>query len=124
MVRRQRQQYQGTLLDGVGRYSKTIDKVLPGRHTCGLYDTLKRRDSNMLAQLRTSMARINNYLHNIGAADTDMCDYGQAPETMEHFLFQYTKEDTQRESIRQVPQTKIGNLSFFLGGRATSDGPK
>jgi hypothetical protein len=26
--------------------------------------------------------------------------------------------------MRRVGQTKIGNLSFFLGGKAESDGPK
>jgi ribonuclease HI len=117
---RQREQYQETRLEGVGRYSKAIDKALPGQHTRGLYDAMKRRESNVLAQLRTGMARINNYLHRIGAADTDMCDRGQAPETMEHFLFRCTKWDTQREGMRQVAQAKMGNLSYFVGGKAAS----
>jgi hypothetical protein len=121
---RQQQQYQGTLLDGVGRYSKTIDKALPGQHTRRLYDAIKRRESNVLAQLRTGMARVNSYLHKIGAADTDMFECGQAPETMEHFLFRCTKWDAHREGMRDVGQAKMGNLSFFLGGKAASDGPK
>jgi ribonuclease HI len=121
---RQREQDQETRLNGVGKYSKAIDKALPGQHTRKLYDAVKRRESNVLAQLRTGMARINSYLHRIGAADTDMCDCGQVPETMEHFLFRCTKWDTQREGMRQVGQTKMGNLSFFVGGKAASDGPK
>jgi hypothetical protein len=103
---RLRQQYQETRLEGVGRYSKTIDIALPGQHTRRLYDAIKRRESNVLVQLRTGMARINGYLHRIGAADTDICDCGQAPETMEHFLFRCTKRDAQRESMRQVAQSK------------------
>jgi hypothetical protein len=114
---RQRQQYQESRFEGVGRYSKAIDKALLGLHTRMLYDAVKRRESNVLAQLRTGMARINRYLHNIGAADMDMCDCGQAPETMEHFLFRCTRWDTQRESMRQVAQAKMGNLSFFVGER-------
>ena len=80
--------------------------------------------ANVLAQLRTGMARINSYLHRIGAADTDMCVCGQAPETMDQFLFRYTEWNTQHEGMRQVGQTKMGNLSFFVGGKAASDGPK
>jgi hypothetical protein len=43
---------------------------------------------------------------------------------MEHFLFRCTKWDAQREGIRQIGQSEIGNLSFFLGGKSASDGPK
>ena len=43
---------------------------------------------------------------------------------MEHFLFRCTKWDTQRDGMRQVGQTMMGNLPFFLGGKAASDGPK
>lgn len=121
---RQRQQHQDTHLDGVGKYPKAIDKALPGQHKRGLYDVIKRREANVLTQLRTGMARINSYLHRIGAADTDMCGCGQALETMEHFLFRCTKWGTQRESMQQVAQSKMGNLSFFVGGKAASDGPK
>ncbi|KAM6514322.1 hypothetical protein FALCPG4_18909 [Fusarium falciforme] len=118
------QQRQKTLPDRVGNYSRRIDKALPGTHTRSLYDGLKRRESDMLSQLRTGMARINSYLHKIGAAESDMCDCGQAAETMEHFLFRCTKWDAQREGMRRVGQTRMGNLSFFLGGKAASDGPK
>ena len=76
----------------------------------------------MLSQLRTGLARINRYLHKIGAAESDMCDCGQAAETMEQFLFRCTKWDAQREGMRRVGQTMMGNLSFFLGGKAASDG--
>lgn len=31
---------------------------------------MKRRKSNVLAQLRTGMARVNGYLHKMGVADT------------------------------------------------------
>jgi hypothetical protein len=113
-----------TLPDGVGKYSKRIDKALPGTHTRSLYDGLKRREADVLSQLRTGMARINSYLHRIGAAESDLCSCGQAAETMEHFLFRCSRWDAQREGMRRVGQTKIGNLSFFLGGKAESDGPK
>jgi hypothetical protein len=121
---RQKEQDPKIRLNRVGKYSKAVDRALPGQHTRKLYDAVKRRESNVLAQLRTGMARINSYLHRIGAADTDTCDCGQAPETMEHFLFRCTKWDTQREGMRQVAQAKMGNLSYFVGGKAALDGPK
>jgi hypothetical protein len=39
------------LPEGVGGYSKRLDKALPGKHTRTLYDTLKRRVSDILVQL-------------------------------------------------------------------------
>lgn len=118
-LRRQRR-----LPDKVGGYSKRIDRALPGKHTKALYDSLKRREADVLSQLRTGMARINSYLSKIGAAGSDMCECGRAPETMEHFLFRCTRWDTERGNMRQVGQSMMGNLSFFLGGKPASDGPE
>ncbi|KAJ3454196.1 hypothetical protein MRS44_018090 [Fusarium solani] len=118
-LRRQR-----ALPDKVGGYSKRIDRALPGEHTKALYDGLKRREADVLSQLRTGMARINSYLCKIGTAESDMCECGRAPETMEHFLFRCTRWETEREVMRQAGQSMMGNLSYFLGGKSASDGPK
>ncbi|RKK56324.1 hypothetical protein BFJ69_g17668 [Fusarium oxysporum] len=109
---------QRRLPDRVGGYSKRIDRALPSKHTQALYDGLKRREADVLSQLRTGMARINSYLSKIGAAESDMCECGHAPETMEHFLFQCTRWEIEREAMRQVGQGMMGNLSFFLGGKS------
>jgi endonuclease/exonuclease/phosphatase family metal-dependent hydrolase len=114
----------GRLPEGVGQYSKRIDKALPGKHTRALYDSLKRKESDVIAQLRTGMIRLNSYLHRIGAAESDICDCGQAAETIEHFLFRCKKWTMQREVMFKCSRTKIGNLSFFLGGKAASDDEK
>ena len=108
----------------MGGYSKRVDRALPGKHTKALYDNLKRREADVLSQLRTGMARINSYLSKIGAAESDVCECGRAPETMEHFLFRCSRWDTEREVMRQAGQSMLGNLSFFLGGKSASDGPK
>ncbi|KAM6505284.1 hypothetical protein FSOLCH5_15485 [Fusarium solani] len=115
---------QRRLPDRVGGYSKRVDRALPGKHTKALYDNLKRREADVLSQLRTGMARINSYLSKIGAAESDMCECGRAPETMEHFLFRCTRWETEREVMRQAGQSMMGNLSYFLGGKSASDGPK
>ncbi|KAM9874683.1 reverse transcriptase [Verticillium dahliae] len=109
------------LPESVGRYSKRIDEALPGRHTRAIYDSLKREESGVLVQLRTGMIRLNSYLHRIGATDSGLCDCGQATETVEHFLFRCKNWTAQREILLKCSRTKIGNLSFFLGGKAGSD---
>jgi hypothetical protein len=76
-----------TLPEEVGGYSKQLDKALSGKHTRILYDSLKRRESDILVQRRTGMAGVNKYLHRIGATETDTCDCGQEEETVDHFLF-------------------------------------
>jgi ribonuclease HI len=115
---------QRRLPDSVGNYSKRIDRALPGKHAQAIYDICKRREAGVFSQMRTGMARINSYLCKIGAAESDMCECGQAPETMEHFLFRCTRWETEREGMRQVGQDMMGNLSFFLGGKSVSDGAK
>jgi hypothetical protein len=60
----------------VGSYSKRINRALPGKHTKALYNRLKRREANILLQLRTGMARINSYLSKIGATGSDMYKCG------------------------------------------------
>ncbi|KAJ0132092.1 Uncharacterized protein HZ326_24827 [Fusarium oxysporum f. sp. albedinis] len=119
------QRRQHTVLpESVGGYSKRLDKALPGKHTRTLYDVLKRRESDILVQLRTGMARVNRYLHRIGAAQTDICDCGQEEESVDHFLFRCRRWDEQREHMRNVDREMMGNLSFFLGGKTAEDGHK
>jgi hypothetical protein len=109
------------LPEGVGKYSREIDKALPGKHTRTLYDSLRRREASVLAQLRTGMARLNGYLHQIGASESDLCVCGQAREMVKHFLFRCTRWDAQRTKMLAQTDTRRGNLSFYLGGKAPSD---
>jgi hypothetical protein len=82
-----KQRQEKVLPDGVGKYSRRIDRALPGRHTHILYDWLKRKEAIVLAQLRTGMTRLNSYLSKMGAAELDLCICGRVSETVEHFLF-------------------------------------
>jgi ribonuclease HI len=118
------QQEVGDLPEGIGKYSKRIDTALPGKHTRQLYDQLERRESDILVQLRTGMARLNCFFHRIGVAESDLCECGQASETMEHFLFRCRKWTAQREILLECSQTKMGNLSYFVGGKAPTDDNK
>jgi hypothetical protein len=79
------------LPENVGKYSKRIDRALPGKHTRQLYDRLSWKEASVLAQLRTGMARLNMYLHRIKVTSTDQCECGQARESVDHFLFRCRK---------------------------------
>jgi hypothetical protein len=110
-----------TLPEKVGKHSKRIDKALPGKHTKKLYDSLTRSEASVLVQMRTGMARLNTYLYRIRAATSVQCAYGCAPETIEHFLFTCIRWTAQRMILLQATSTRMGNLSYFLGGKAATD---
>jgi ribonuclease HI len=103
-----------------GRFTKKVDKALPGRHTRLLYDNLCRTDAAILAQLRTGMARLNEYLSKIAATETDECECGcGVVESVVHFLFTCPKWSTARQSMRTAHKDRFGELSFALGGYST-----
>jgi hypothetical protein len=104
-----------------GQHIRQIDMALPGPHTRLLYNSCKYKQASVLAQLRTGMSRLNNYLHRINASETDQCTCGQGIETVEHFLLWCRLWDVQRQRLFQTLGPRRGNLSFFLGGKATTD---
>lgn len=109
--------------DGVGIYLKRVDAALLGQHTRQLYENRPWIERNILTQLRIDMSRFNNSLYRINAAPSRQCACGHEPETVAHFLFQCTRWDAYRTEMYQCSETKRGNSSFFLGGKAPSDGP-
>jgi hypothetical protein len=117
----ERQRQERALPEGVGKFSKALDVALPGKHTRDLYDKLKRREACVLAQLRTGMARLNGFLSRIGAVESDLCPYGQARETVEHFLLRCVRWTALREDMLRCTVTRRGSLSFYLGGKVPSD---
>jgi hypothetical protein len=108
----------------VGKYSKEVDTALPGQHTRRLYDKLNRPEANTLAQLRTGMARLNSYLHRIGAVDSAQCPCGHAVETVKHFLFTCSLWTHHRSRLLDQTETRRGSISFFVGGKTRSDPDK
>ncbi|EXA31053.1 hypothetical protein FOVG_17611 [Fusarium oxysporum f. sp. pisi HDV247] len=112
------------LPDNVGKFSKRVDAALPGKHTRLLYDGLSRRETSVLAQLRTGMARLNGYLFRIRLAVSQQCACGQALETVEHFLFRCRTWTAHRTEMLQCTETSRGNHSFYLGGKSPSDDAK
>jgi hypothetical protein len=116
-----KQKHKVGLIERVGDYTRKFDTALPGKHTRLLYNGFNRAEAVILAQLRTGMSRLNGYLYRINAAQTDLCACGQAKETVEHFLFRCSQWDQYRDILRKQTDTKMGCLSFFLGGKSPSD---
>jgi hypothetical protein len=87
---RAKRQRDKTFPERVGKHLKKIDTALSGQHNRTLYDALGRKEACGPAQLRTGMARLNGYLDHIGAVDTYQRARGQARETAEYSLFNYT----------------------------------
>ncbi|KAF5262789.1 hypothetical protein FOXYS1_6484 [Fusarium oxysporum] len=112
----------GDLFDAESTFAWSLDSKED--HSQDLATDMLLRFCSLLSQLRTGMARINSYLSKIRAAESDMCECGRAPETMEHFLFWCARWETERQMMRQIGQSMMGRLSFFLGEKAASDGPK
>ena len=105
----------------VGKFSRELDTALPGKHTRTLYDGLKRKEAKVLAQLRTGMSHLNEYLYRIGAAESEICACGQAKETVKHFLFTCQRWITERSQLWSQSETRRGCLSFYLGGKNAAE---
>jgi hypothetical protein len=113
---------QATLLLLIEAWSKAIDKALPGPHTRALYKSCKTKaEATALAQLRTEASRLNEYLAKIRATESSECGCGAERESVKHYLFTCRRWRLQRQEMRANWPWKIGNVSFFLGGRSTEE---
>lgn len=104
------------LPEGVGKWTRRMDTALPGKHTRRIYDGLTKEEAGILAQLRTNMSKLREYLFKIGAADTPLCKcgYGQV-ESAKHFLFLCNRWSEMRP--RGLEGVDRGNISKVLGGK-------
>jgi hypothetical protein len=84
-----------------------------------MYDDLSKRQASILAQLRTGMTPLNDYLHIIKAVETNLCDCGEAVESREHFIFHCVRWSEQRKILGVW--TSEDNISRLLGGKSTTD---
>ena len=101
----------------VGRFTLQLDTALPRPHTRAIYDSLGRNGANVLAQLRTRLARLNGYLLRIGATENEKCACRHEKETVEHFLFRCRKWDFNRMEMLELTEINRSNPSFYLAAR-------
>ena len=65
------------------------------------------------------MTPLNGYLHNIKAAETNLCECGEAVESREHFVLRCARWTEQRKILGVY--TDEDSFSRLLGGRSTMD---
>ena len=100
-----------------GKFTKTIHKALPGKHTRLLYHEKPHKKISVLCQLRSGICRLNSYLFKIKAAASPYCECGATEESIDHFLFRCTRWREQRTKLREIGiTTGRWDTSFFLGG--------
>ena len=118
--------YDAFAVSTTGKFTRKVDKALPGKHTLSLYNGLKRSEAAILSQLRTGRARINKYLAKIGAAESELCEHCQQIESIPHLLFTCRKWEPHRTDMRAEHGSRYGDLSYALGGynNAVRDGER
>jgi hypothetical protein len=98
-----------------GRYTKRLDRALPGTHTRKLYDSLKPEEVQILSQLRTGKNRLNSALYVVKAAKSDRCERCNRPETVRHFLTECPQWATLRQTYLQTATDRWTDVPFLLG---------
>ena len=106
-----------------GKHLREIDAALSGKHVKFLYDTLRREEAQVLAQLRTGHSKLRGFLARIGAVENEQCECGQGREDTRHFLFHCRQYQHLRSDMIKEAQSRYGDLSYMLGGRSAQCRP-
>lgn len=109
----------------VGRFIKSFDKALSGKHIDAIYNGRTKKQSQILCQLYTGISRLNLYLAKIQAVDSVQCCCNRDIETVDHFLFRCPRWTFLRQELRRVAAHRWGDLAYVLGGWSNEkkDGP-
>ena len=100
------------------RYSslRAIDRSLPSKKFMKLVRNLDRRQSAIIAQLRTNHIPLNHHLFRIHRSETPVCPHCQEfiVETVPHFLFACPHYQHERHILQQKLKRKASSKSFLL----------
>lgn len=74
--------------------------------------------ASVLAQRRTGNGKLKDYLHGIGADDSDLCDECGQKETVKHVLLDCRRWTEERKELRAAikDRSRWGNVPYLLGG--------
>ena len=103
-----------------GRHLRQVDAALPGKHVRMLYDTLTRREAQLLAQLRTGHSKLRGFLAKLGIEESPICECGEGVETVRHFLLHCRRFQGLRSGMISEANERYGDMSYMLGGRSRS----
>ena len=95
---------------------KDIDKNLPSKNFLRLVNDLDRRQSSIIAQLRTGHIPLNQHLFRIRRSETPTCPHcqGLTVETVRHYLLICPHYQHERHILRQKLKRKADSISFLL----------
>lgn len=100
----------------VGRFIKSFDKALLGKHTNIIYNGRTKKQSQILCQLRTGICRLNSYLAQIQAVDSDQCRYNHGRETVDHFLLRCPRWSNLRYEFKRLAANRWGGFGLYIRG--------
>lgn len=100
----------------VGRFVKSFDKALPGKHTVTIYNGRTKKQSQILCQLHTGICRLNSNLAKLQAADSDQCRCNRGSETVDHFLFRCPRWSKLCQDFKRLAANRWDDLYYALGG--------
>ena len=90
-----------------------IDPRPPSAHTLRLHDSLDRRLSSLLVQLRSGRSHLKADLFRTRSSPTDSCECG-GRETRQHFLLSCPLYSTARSSLRREVGKDAMDVSVLL----------
>jgi hypothetical protein len=101
------------------RHGSTLRQVLPrlDNKSLQLYHGLTKNLSSVLIQMRTGKIRLGAYLHSIRVNDSDVCQCGEAPQTVAHVLMDCWDFDELRVKTWEGRENIPGNLEGFLADK-------
>jgi hypothetical protein len=91
-----------------GKHLRQVDAALPGKHVRRLYDSLTRREAQVLAQLRTGHSRLRGFLAKLNIEES----------SVRHFLLHCRRYQNLRSEMINEARDRYGDLSYMLGGRS------
>jgi hypothetical protein len=97
-------------------HAKLIDSSLPSNKFLHLVNSLDRRQSAIIAQLRTGHVPLNHHLFRIRCSETPSCPHCQGimVETVHHYMFSCPQYQRERRALQRKLKRKAGSLSYLL----------
>jgi ribonuclease HI len=98
------------------RHGSTLRQLLPrlDNKSIQLYNGLTKNLSSVLIQMRTGKIRLGAYLYSIRVNDTDVCQCGEAPQTVAHVLMDCERFDALRAKTFGGRENIPSSLEAFL----------
>ncbi|VDB87722.1 unnamed protein product [Peniophora sp. CBMAI 1063] len=85
------------------------------KHHMKTIESLSRRDSAVLSQLRPGHAPLNKHLHRMHCVESPTCDAcGEADETVPHFIYECQARLTERRALRKAAGKNWRNQAYLL----------